>query len=153
MSEKFTVVGTTLYQGATKVRFANDMATRVKTLVKNGHTEIELFETPGECTKEEAVAFLLTQKLTPAALEAAQNKAAEYAPKVKKEKVAKAPKAEKPAKAKTAKVAKTAKAAPKAKKAAPSIAAKAKAAKAAATETIVTPVSNAPVAEDVPAVA
>lgn len=109
-TEKFTVAGTTLYKGATKVRFANDLATRIKTLVKNGHDDIELFELPNEMTKPEALAWLATQKLSAKAAEAVADKASEYAPKVKKER---APKAAKAAKKTSAKPTKAASKAPK----------------------------------------
>jgi len=170
-NEKFSVVGTSLFKGATKVRFANDFEGRVKNLTRGGHNNIELFRTPNDkpLTKPEAIAFLQTQTLSKAAAEAVANKASEYAPKIvkaptkakdvkapTKAKVAKTPKAVKPATktaTKTTKVAKTIKAV------APTIAQKAKAAKAAkaakvtTSDTIVTPVTNAPAADDVPAIA
>lgn len=54
----FTVVGTSTHQGQTKVRFANDLVSRVKILVKNGHTDIDLFELPEPMTKAEACDYL-----------------------------------------------------------------------------------------------
>jgi hypothetical protein len=44
MTEKlFTVAGYSTKDGKTKARFATDM-TRIKTLVKTGHTDIQLYE-------------------------------------------------------------------------------------------------------------
>ena len=116
----FKVAGVSRHEGQVKVRFANDM-TRVKILVKNGHTDIELVELPTEMEKADAVKFLLTTELAQnaeykAAIDSAD---AKYSPVVK----VKTPKAEKPVKVK----------APKKEKTAPtieSIAAKAKKAKA-----------------------
>lgn len=57
--ETFKVAGTSkLPTGETKVRYANDM-TRVKVLLKGGHTDIDLIELPNEMTKEEIVAYLI----------------------------------------------------------------------------------------------
>jgi len=59
MSQLFTVSGTsTLPEGGTKVRFANDM-TRVKVLVKGGHENIDLIELPQAMSKEDIVAYLI----------------------------------------------------------------------------------------------
>jgi hypothetical protein len=121
----FKVAGVSRHEGQVKVRFANDM-TRVKILVKNGHTDIELVELPTEMEKGDAVKHLLTTELVQnseykAAIDSAD---AKYNPVVK----VKAPKADKPVKVK----------APKAEKTAPtieSIAAKAKKAKAKVEET------------------
>ena len=45
MTDKtFKIVGTSLFNGNWKVRWANDFVTRFKTLHKGGHTSIELFE-------------------------------------------------------------------------------------------------------------
>jgi hypothetical protein len=44
----------------TKVRVANDAA-RVKILVKNGHTDIELIDLPREMTKAEIAAYMFEQ--------------------------------------------------------------------------------------------
>lgn len=55
----FKVAGTsTLPEGGTKVRFANDM-TRVKVLLKGGHENIDLIELPQAMTKEDIVAYLI----------------------------------------------------------------------------------------------
>lgn len=54
----FTVAGVSTHRGVTKVRFANDMVSRVKMLVKAGHTNIDLYELPGELTKAEACDYL-----------------------------------------------------------------------------------------------
>jgi len=42
-----------------KVRFASDL-TRTKTLIKTGHSEIDLIELKEPMTKEDAVAYLLS---------------------------------------------------------------------------------------------
>ena len=55
-SKQFKVVGISTLNGKTKVRFANDM-TRIKILIKNGHTGVELFELPSAMTKESALAY------------------------------------------------------------------------------------------------
>lgn len=58
MSEKlFTVTGYSTKDGKTKARFATDM-TRIKTLVKTGHTDIQLYDLPKPATKIEALEFL-----------------------------------------------------------------------------------------------
>lgn len=60
MSEKtFAIAGTSRLKGQVKARFANDMS-RVKTLVKTGHSEIDLIELKEPMTKRDAVAFLLS---------------------------------------------------------------------------------------------
>jgi hypothetical protein len=122
----FKVTGVSRHEGQVKVRFANDM-TRVKILVKNGHTDIELVELATEMTKADAVKFLLTTELTQnaeyrAAIESAD---AKYSPVIK----VKAPKAEKPVKVTAQKKEKTA-------PTIESIAAKAKKAKAKQTDEV-----------------
>jgi len=60
MSEKtFSIAGVSRLKGQIKARFANDMS-RVKTLVKTGHSEIDLIELKTPMTKRDAVAFLLS---------------------------------------------------------------------------------------------
>lgn len=59
----FKVVGVSTHNGTTKVRFANDFVSRVKILVKGGHTDIELIELDRPMTKAEAVSFLKTTEL------------------------------------------------------------------------------------------
>jgi len=92
MSQLFTVAGTsTLPEGGTKVRYANDM-TRVKVLVKGGHTNIDLIELPKAMTKEDIVAYLIkmdfangdADKAAAINAEAAKRKVGEAAPKVSK---------------------------------------------------------------------
>jgi phosphopantothenoylcysteine synthetase/decarboxylase len=59
----FTVAGTaTNPDGTTKVRFANDLVTRVKILTKAGCTNIELVELPQPMTKLAALEYLQEQK-------------------------------------------------------------------------------------------
>lgn len=60
MTDKtFSIAGVSRLKGEMTVRFANDMS-RVKTLVKTGHTEIDLIELKVPMTKRDAVAFLLS---------------------------------------------------------------------------------------------
>jgi len=54
----FKVVGVSTLNGVTKVRFANDFVSRVKMLVKDGHTDIELYELPEPLSKADAVTHL-----------------------------------------------------------------------------------------------
>ena len=62
-SKTFTVVGVSTLAGKTKVRFANDLPSRIKNLVKNGHTNVELFELPTAMTKEAALAHIKANNL------------------------------------------------------------------------------------------
>lgn len=55
--KKFAVAGVSTHEGSTKIRFANDAA-RVKILIKNGHTDIELVDLPQEMTKAEIAQYL-----------------------------------------------------------------------------------------------
>jgi len=56
----FSVAGTTRHpNGTVKIRFANDLVSRLKTLVKNGHTEIELIELGDEYTKADICQVLM----------------------------------------------------------------------------------------------
>jgi hypothetical protein len=89
--ETFKVSGTSkLPNGETKVRFANDM-TRVKVLLKGGHTDIDLIELPKAMTKEDIVAYLIkmdfadgnADKAAAIQAEAAKRKVGEAAPKAK----------------------------------------------------------------------
>ena len=57
---KFTVAGVSTHYGVTKVRFANDIVTRIKILSKGTHTSlVELIELPKAMTKAEACQHLL----------------------------------------------------------------------------------------------
>lgn len=55
----FTVAGVSTQHGSTKVRFANDLASRVKLLAKGGHNPLELVQLPKAMTKAEACQYLL----------------------------------------------------------------------------------------------
>ena len=55
----FTVAGVSTQYGITKVRFANDLASRVKLLSKGGHSPLELMELPRAMTKADACQHLL----------------------------------------------------------------------------------------------
>lgn len=58
----FKVAGVSKCKGTFKVRFANDM-TRVKILVKTGHSDIELRDLPKAMSKPEVVTHLKTTDL------------------------------------------------------------------------------------------
>ena len=94
----FTVVGTSTFKGQSKVRFTNDIAVRIKTLVKGGHTNVELIELPSPMTKAEAVAYLEANTPRGIDMSAVGNKGSDIGRKVKSSaiktpvsKVAKAP--------------------------------------------------------------
>lgn len=57
----FTVAGVSTQHGITKVRFANDLVSRLKVLSKGGHSPLELIELPRPMTKAEACQYLLDQ--------------------------------------------------------------------------------------------
>lgn len=59
----FKVAGVSTFNGQTKVRFANDFVSRVKMLVKGGHTDIILMELPEAMSKPDAVTYLKTTEL------------------------------------------------------------------------------------------
>lgn len=59
----FKVAGVSTHDSKTKVRFANDFVTRIKMLVKGGHTNINLVELPEAMSKADAVTFLKTTEL------------------------------------------------------------------------------------------
>jgi len=54
----FKVTGVSTCNGLTKVRFANDFVSRVKMLIKSGHSNIELLELPESMSKADAVTYL-----------------------------------------------------------------------------------------------
>jgi len=58
----FKVAGVSTVKGNYKVRFANDLS-RVKVLIKTGHTDIELIELPSAMSKADAVTHLKTTAL------------------------------------------------------------------------------------------
>lgn len=76
----FKVAGVSTLNGKTKVRFANDLVSRVKMLVKDGHSDIELVDLPTAMTKQEIVAYLKTTELvnTPRFAEAIANADEKY---------------------------------------------------------------------------
>lgn len=80
-AKMFTVAGVSQFKGQFKVRFANDLA-RVKLLMKNDNTEIELLELPEPMSKPDAVKFLKTSVLAERAefLEAIDTADAKYNP-------------------------------------------------------------------------
>lgn len=74
-SKTFSVAGVSTHKDGTKIRFANDSA-RVKILIKNGHTGIDLIDLPSEMTKAEIAQHLFETdfaKGRPAVLEAIQD--------------------------------------------------------------------------------
>ena len=60
MTKTFTVVGTSVLNGKQKVRFANDLALRIKVLARNGHEAVRLVECDA-MTKLDAAKWLKTQ--------------------------------------------------------------------------------------------
>ena len=67
MTDKlFTVTGYSTKDGKIKARFATDM-TRIKTLIKTGHTDIQLYELAKPATKVEALEFLHAKNVPGAA--------------------------------------------------------------------------------------
>jgi len=58
----FTVAGVSQKSGVHKVRFANDMVTRVKNLIKDGQADINLITLPNAMEKGEAVKYLMSQE-------------------------------------------------------------------------------------------
>lgn len=59
MSEKlYTVAGTSVHDGETKVRWANDFVARSKVLQKRGDTDIVLINLPEPMTKLQALEYL-----------------------------------------------------------------------------------------------
>jgi hypothetical protein len=61
-SKQFKVIGKSNLNGKVKVRFANDR-TRVKVLIKNGHTDVDLYELPEAMTKDAAIAYVRANNL------------------------------------------------------------------------------------------
>ena len=59
----FKVIGISTFRGKTKVRFANDLVSRVKMLHKGGHTDINLIELQTALSKLDAVKHLKTTDL------------------------------------------------------------------------------------------
>jgi len=54
----FKVTGVSTLNGKTKVRFANDLVSRVKILVKDGHQDINLVEVPNAMSKLDCIKYL-----------------------------------------------------------------------------------------------
>jgi hypothetical protein len=86
MKKTFTRAGVSTVNGVVTYRFANDL-NREKTLVRCGHTDIQLYELGEAMTKEAAMLFLAARGITAQAI------------KVKRAPKAKAPKAQVKAKA------------------------------------------------------
>ena len=61
-AKTYRVVGiSTSPQGETKIRFAQDLVSRIKTLVMRKHTNIVLRETPAPMSKESCIQWMITQ--------------------------------------------------------------------------------------------
>jgi len=61
-AKTYKVVGvSTSPQGETKIRFAQDLVSRIKTLVMRKHTNIVLRETPAPMSKEQSIQWMITQ--------------------------------------------------------------------------------------------
>jgi len=61
-SKTYKVVGiSTTPAGITKVRFAQDLVSRIKTLVMRGHTDVKLLETPQAMNKQGCLTWLKSQ--------------------------------------------------------------------------------------------
>ena len=61
-SNTFTVVGTSVLNGAVKIRFANGLTKRIRVLARNGHSNIALVECDA-MFKLDAAKFALTQEV------------------------------------------------------------------------------------------
>ena len=59
----FKVAGVSTLNGKTKVRFANDLVSRVKMLIKDGHEDINLMELAEPMSKGDVVSYLKTTEL------------------------------------------------------------------------------------------
>ena len=73
----FNVTGISTLNGQTKVRFANDLVSRVKILNKDGHADINLMELAAPLSKGDCVKYLKTTDLYSqfsAAIDAADEK-------------------------------------------------------------------------------
>lgn len=57
----FTVVGTSVLNGAVKIRFANGLGKRIRVLARNGHSNIALVECDA-MFKLDAAKYALTQE-------------------------------------------------------------------------------------------
>jgi len=58
----FTVGGVSKQKGVYKVRFANDLVTRIKNLIKDGQEDINIVNLPNPMEKGEVVKYLMTQE-------------------------------------------------------------------------------------------
>lgn len=57
----FQVAGVSKQKGVYKVRFANDLVSRVKNLIKDGQEDINLVNLPNPMEKGEVVKYLMSQ--------------------------------------------------------------------------------------------
>lgn len=58
----YTVIGTTIKDGVCKVRWGNDLISRLKVLNSSGSTDIKLYETPEPMTKLASLKWLIANK-------------------------------------------------------------------------------------------
>ena len=87
----FTVAGSSVRKGEMKMRFANDLVSRVKILEKDKHTDINLVELPNPMTKAEIVAYFTNHPELGINGVALDNKNVAMAARSKKQAVAEAP--------------------------------------------------------------
>lgn len=64
---KYTAVGFSTLDGVVKLRFTTDQY-RIRVLERNGHSDVQLWETPREMTKVQAVKFLQETRGVPASV-------------------------------------------------------------------------------------
>lgn len=67
MNALFSVAGTSVLNGTTSYRVANDL-NRARVLARSGHTDIALFALPHSMTRDDAIAYLATQGIVIAAV-------------------------------------------------------------------------------------
>jgi hypothetical protein len=59
-TQTFKVVGITVHNGNTKIRFTDDMCRRVKQFAKGGAARIDFIDLPNEMNKIDALNYMLT---------------------------------------------------------------------------------------------
>lgn len=64
LRNKFTNVGLSKKEGQLKLRFSNDIETRINRLQQVGHAQVEMYELPKVMTKLEAAKWLAGQVKT-----------------------------------------------------------------------------------------
>ena len=61
-NQTFKVVGITVHNGSSKVRFTDDMVRRIKQFSKGGATRCDFIELPSEMTKIDALKYMQTHE-------------------------------------------------------------------------------------------